>query len=124
MEGRGDLGGSMHPQQIEQIPPFKSPSASPPTPLLLAWRRAKTFPTSSVPPPLFFVLFSFSSLSLYSSSSRLSFVPTPQRFRIPIVPSTFEICEETRREGDRGDTVRRAETLATRQYSSQPKHLG
>lgn len=44
---------------------------------------------------------------LYSSSSPRPFVLAPQRFRSPIVPSTFEICEERQtRETKTEDTVR------------------
>lgn len=107
--GGGDLGESMHPRQIEQIPPFKSPSLpvlSPPTPLPKSSAARLALGKNRPSFLLFLHLLLFCPLFLHpplaSSSSPLSFVLTPQRFRSPIVPSTFEICRETdKRKKDR-----------------------
>lgn len=61
--GGGGLRWSMHPQQIKQIPPLKSPSFSTHSSI---WCRSRIVPPSSVPPPP-------SPLSLFPPPSDLFF---------------------------------------------------
>lgn len=136
----------MHPQWIEQIPPFKSPSLSFSAPLFcLSFRQKKNlFPlarhpaTIFPPPPLssslspppppspllssFLRFFPFFPPYFILPSSPWSFVLALQRFRSPIVWSAFEICKEAVRETDR-QTRERQKALVRegeKPYSFQP----
>lgn len=99
------------------------PSPSPPTPAWLA--PGKTLPSFSSSASSSFVLVFPPPLAFIRPLPPGAFVLGPQRFRSPIVPSAFEICEETdnKREKDRGHGQGRCfQTLPTTQYSS-PRRL-